>query len=179
MPRPHHPLTRKRALTFELDGEPRTADIGAPMPIERNGTWMVSLMDLWVATMLPGDIFDLSFRMVTGGASETDPASVVDGMTFARGFIDIATRQLWWGDGVASALVGTCPRAILVTSHAELARTRYAPTHHPAPTTPARLSVADLRRLLPIAAARYPAIEWRDGTGTGTATGTATATSGF
>jgi len=135
------------------------------MPVERNGTWMVPLMDLWVATMLPGDIFDLSFRMVTGVASETDPACVVDGMLFARGFIDIATRQLWWSDGAASALVGTCPRTIVVTSHAELVPMRSAQAR----TTrelPARLSVADLRRLLPIAATRYPAIEWRDATGT-------------
>ncbi len=175
MPRPNLPLTRKRALKFMLDGEPRTADIGAPMPVERNGTWMVSLMDLWVATMLPGDIFDLSFRMVTDDASEADPACLVDGMTFARGFLDIATRQLWWDDGVASALVGTCPRTILVTTLAQVAQvvqpahtrssaTRATPA---APPRPARLSVSDLRRILPLAATRYPAIEWRDATGTG------------
>jgi hypothetical protein len=166
MRRPHHPLTRKRALTFVLDGEPRTADIGAPMPVERNGAWMVSLMDLWVATMLPGDIFDLSFRMVTGVASETDPACEVDGMLFAHGFIDIATRQLWWSDGAPSALVGACPRTILVTSHAQPVRT-HSPPARTTPATAPRLSVVDLRRLLPIASTRYPAIEWRDATGTG------------
>jgi len=169
MPRSHRTLIRKRALTFVLDGEPRTADIGAPMPVERNGAWMVPLMDLWVATMLPGDIFDLSFRMVTGVASEGDPACVIDGMTFARGFIDIATRQLWWSDGAAEALVGTCLRTILVTRQAQPVRSRPALVRTTPATTPAttpQLSVADLRRLLPIATTRYPAIEWRE-TGTG------------
>jgi hypothetical protein len=155
------PSTSKRSLTFLLHGQRRAVDIGAPMAVERDGKAMVSLMDLWVATLLPGDIFDLSFRMVTRAGSEADPACLLDGMLFARGFIDPDTRQLWWGDAAAGPLVGACPRVVVVTQP-EQGRTVAPPP--PRPTlVPARgPSLSDLRRLLPIAATRYPAVEWRD-----------------
>jgi len=155
------PSTRKRSLTFVLDGQRRTVDIGVPMAVERDGRPMVSLMDLWVATLLPGDIFDLSFRMVTGAASKADPACLLDGMLFARGFIDLGTRQVWWSDAAAGQLVGACPRVIVV-SHPEQGRTLAASTALPARAAPRGPSLTDLCRLLPIAAMRYPAVQWRD-----------------
>jgi hypothetical protein len=159
------PLTLKRALMFLQDGEPRTVDIGAPMPVERDGKWVVLLMDLWVATMLPGDIFDLTFRILTSSvASESDPAFVVDGMVFAGGYVVIATRELWWSDPAGIHLAGVCPRAIVVSDRAERAHTQSAQT----PAARSGPSVLDLRRLLPSASLRYPAIEWRDASRTGT-----------
>jgi hypothetical protein len=122
------PLTLKRALTFLQDGDPRTVDIGAPMPVERDGEWVVPLMDLWVATMLPGDVFDLTFRILTSSvASESDPSFLVQGMVFAGGHIAIATRELWFSDPAGVHLAGVCPRAIVVNDRAERTRMRSEP----------------------------------------------------
>jgi hypothetical protein len=132
-------------------------DLGAPMPVRRRGQWMVALIDLWVASLLPGDVFDRAFEIVACEAGGTEHRVVLDGLHFARGFFALRTRELWWADRADGALHGLRVKSIVVRAKAE-------PLHivpPPRPSVARAPSVADLRRLLPHTAAGYPFVEFR------------------
>jgi hypothetical protein len=117
---------------------------------------MVPLIDLWVATLLPADVFDVTFEVVTiddeGQAIRSAP---IDGLRFARGFVVASTRELWWEDASDRALQGVVAHSIVACVHRATAETVVPdPPAHP-------VSDADLRRLLPHVGRTYPAVEWR------------------
>jgi hypothetical protein len=65
-----------------------------------NGARVVSLADVWVAALLPGDLFALTFDFIDDdGARASPPASAkLDNGDFVKGWIDLDTRDLVWGD---------------------------------------------------------------------------------
>ena len=140
------------SLTFVHDGRTVMVDLGAPMPVWRAGMRMVRLIDLWVATMLPEDVLDVRFTLVTSGS----PAQVVtvDGLSFARGFIALDTRALFWPDGENAPLAGSRATTIVAHGSASARKERGASAGRVAP-------VVDLRKLLPILSAPYPTVAWR------------------
>ncbi len=148
-------------LTFVSDGEEHRVDMRAPLPRQRDGRWMVDLMDLWVASLLPDDFLDLRFEIVTAGPGGTVRCSPVEPLEFARGRIDLEERQLWWDAPEDNPLNGHRALSIVVLrrepSHTE-------PLPQIASTKPEvhRIkSVADLQRLLPHVPRVYPRVEVR------------------
>jgi hypothetical protein len=141
-------------MTFVLDGVTRSVSLEAPMSIWRGSAWRVRLIDLWVATSFPGDIFDLRFKILTSGVRARVRSAVLDGMSFAGGYVGVGTRELWWDAGQNEKLVGCRARSIVahtrgVMSASELERK--APTE----------SGIDLKRILPITRTPYPPVRWR------------------
>jgi hypothetical protein len=146
---------RAQEVTFVLGGEERRVDLRAPRPVRLDGRSMVPLIDLWVASLLPGDLLELVFEIVTsgpGGAVRCSPP--IDPLRFARGFIEIETRELWWDDPDDGNLHGLRARTIVVAAKVQ----RPPP---PPPAKPAEhrtISFAELRRLLPHAVDAYPPV---------------------
>jgi len=121
---------------------------------------MVPLIDLWVASLLPADVFDVTFEIVTiDGEGEALRSAPLDGLRFARGFIAASTRELWWEDAADRALQGVVAHSIVACARVE-ARTPLAQAAPASPSTHA-VSVADLRRLLPHVGRSYPTVELR------------------
>jgi hypothetical protein len=117
---------------------------------------MVSLMDLWVATLLPADVLDVTFEIETEEGDAVQRSAPLDGLRFARGFIATTTRELWWEDAADRALQGAHARSVLVRVEAgPLALAEAVASPPPAAPT------ADLRRLLPHTSRTYPPVEWR------------------
>ena len=140
------------------DGVKRNVDLGAPKPVRRKGRWMVQLIDLWVASGLPGDLLDLTFEIVTlGPGGEVGCSAPLGPTELARGYVSLAKRELWWDDQVGSTLDGLCVHTIVVCGAAAPA-SRVAPPEAP---EKGGVSTVDLRRLLPHMAVRYPIVQWR------------------
>jgi hypothetical protein len=143
-----------RAVLFELGPEQRAVALSSPVATFEAGAFRVSLMDLWVATLLPGDVLDLSFELVAEGR-EGRPAratrTTLDGLRFGRGLVAIDSRELWWRDPRDSPLHGAKLLEVHVVPQAPIA-VRVPPSRPPTP----------IERLLPIAAARYPRVVWRE-----------------
>jgi hypothetical protein len=132
-------------------------DLRAPRPIRMDGRLMVPLIDLWVASLLPGDLLDLSFAIAASGPDgEISCSPPIDPLRFARGFIDIETRELRWDDPADCAIDGLRAHTILVSARAEpIAEPPPGPTAHRS------ISVAELQRLLPHAVSPYPVVALR------------------
>lgn len=111
------PSTRSvaRSLTFVSDGRRRRVDLRAPRPLRRDGQWMVRLMDLWVASGLPGDFLDLTFEIVTARSAR---AAVLEPEVFARAYVLLATRELWRDDAQQQGPTGLRVRSIVVRAGA-------------------------------------------------------------
>jgi hypothetical protein len=151
------PSFSPRLLTFVQDGKPSAVDLDAPMAERRGSRWMVRLMDLWVATLLPGDIFDLSFKIRAFDLADgRRRVARVDGLVFARGFLVTATRELWWENEAEGVLAGSRIYAVEVCTAVD------APTAAPETAwRPGPASVATIHRLLPLTRVAYPPVEWR------------------
>jgi hypothetical protein len=146
------------SITFVSNGEERRVDLGAPMPIRRGRDRMVQLIDLWVASLLPGDILDRTFEIVTSSArGAAQRVGTLDALHFARGFIVLGTCELWWRDPADGAFNGRCVESIVVRVKAE----PLPLVALPRPRVARAPSASDLRRLLPHTAAGYPFVEWR------------------
>jgi hypothetical protein len=92
---------------------------------------MVCLMDLWVASGLPGDFLDLSFEIVTVRSAR---AVTLEPERFARGHLSLATRELWRDDSEVQGSTGLCVRSIVVRPRAEpRPRTTWVRKLEPAP----------------------------------------------
>jgi hypothetical protein len=116
---------------------------------------MVSLMDLWVATLLPADVLDVTFEIVTDEGDAARRSAPLDGLRFGRGFIATTTRELWWENAADRALHGARAHSVLV--HVEpgpLAPAEAVPS-------PSPVAAAHLCRLLPHASRNYPPVQWR------------------
>jgi hypothetical protein len=85
----------------------RRVDLRGPMAVRRKTRWLVPLVDLWVASGIPGHLLDLAFEVIT-----TDPtgggirANTFDPQRFARGFVALYDGRLWWDDPAEAALNG-------------------------------------------------------------------------
>jgi hypothetical protein len=153
------PGARSTALiSFVSDGKEKQVDLRAPRSVRRGGRWMVQLMDLWVASLIPGDVLDLAFEIVTTGDGDTDQRVVsLDALHFARGFIVPATRELWWDDPADRVVHGRCAQSIAV--HKAPPPIAHA-SPPPAPPASDASSVARIHNLLPHIAG-YPQVAWR------------------
>lgn len=170
------PQAADRSVTFVHEGHEHQVDIGAPRAIRRGRRRMVQLMDLWVASLLPGEFLDLRFSLVTSNqAGIVRRSAPLEALHFARGYVSRRERALFWEEEEDGALNGlrlesievapalatvvrmvpaktlplVCPPPPLHTSHTRL----LPPTRPP----PRRL---DLRRLLPHAMP-YPQVQWQ------------------
>jgi len=147
-------------------------NLHGPRPVWRAGRRVVPLIDLWVATLLPYDVLDLTFHVVarrpeTGRTREYS----IDALCFARGFLTLRTRELWWDDQREGTPHGWTASSVVArlgsTSTPVLGA---VPVHGPTPpvdddppSAPGLLEVtlANLKRLLPHAALGYPAVALR------------------
>jgi hypothetical protein len=68
---------------------------------ERNGVRAVSLADVWVAAGLRGDLFALSFDFLDelGAPASRWGEARLDSSIFARGWLDVDTRDVDWETG--------------------------------------------------------------------------------
>jgi hypothetical protein len=151
-------------LAFTSEGEERQVDLHAPRSVRRGGRWVVQLMDLWVASLLPGDVLDLTFEMTTHAAGGVDTRlTAIDALHFSRGFIVPTTRELWWEAAADRALHGRYAQAISVKRKAEPPASVVIPTRPAEPPAPIDAVVGRVRDLLPHVAC-YPRVSWRFGT---------------
>jgi hypothetical protein len=122
---------------------------------------MVQLMDLWVASLLPGEFLDLRFSLVTSNqAGVVRRSAPLEALHFARGFVSRRERALFWEEEEDGALNGLRLESIEVApALATVVRMVPAKTLpvRPPPPHPLRL---DLRRLLPHAMP-YPQVQWQ------------------
>jgi hypothetical protein len=155
-------LGKADSIVFAYNGEERHVNLHAPRPVRRKGRSMVSLIDLWVATLLPASFLDLAFHVVASGAGGAVRANApVDALLFARGFVTIAQHELWWDDPADGALNGFRLHSVVVRP-TESAGPAVTP---PPPIEPRPLTVANLARLLPHVMVGYPAVRWRSAAG--------------
>lgn len=102
------------SILFLCDGEECRVSLRAPRPVRRGPKWMVRLINLWVATMLPGLLLDLEFEIVAARSGQVAlPRPPVDAMRFARGHVGLTTRELLWDDPQDGALNGLVVEAII------------------------------------------------------------------
>ena len=144
------------SVSFTLDGEERGVNLRAPGAVRRAGRRMVQLVDLWVASLLPGDLLDLAFELVAVDTGGTVVRRRLDGLTFMRGLVAVTTRQLWWAEGEREGL----PHGLFlreVTVHHAPPSPEEAPRPAAPPARPAP-SATILARVLPIARRPYPAV---------------------
>lgn len=121
---------------------------------------MVSLIDLWVASLLPGNFLDLTFQVVASGAGGAVRANApVDALLFARGFVAVREHELWWEDPADAALSGFRLHSVVVRADVSA----LPPPPRPVEISPA--PIANLARILPIAAIGYPTVLWRSAAG--------------
>lgn len=150
------------AITFVCGTETREIPLSAPVPVLRGDRLMVSLMDLWVATLLPGDFLDLSFEIVvTSKSGAVQHLAPVDALRFARGHLAIDSRALAWGDGSADAEAAAVVTIIVRDAASEIASPPPPVLAAPRATAPSAMS--RLERMLPrgFSADRYPSVAWR------------------
>jgi hypothetical protein len=115
---------------------------------------MVQLIDLWVATMLPWEVLDLTFDVIAAApVGDSILCGPLDGLRFAGGFVDLATRELWWDDPRDDTPHGLRAVAVVANVRAESER-------QPAPPPRPSVTLASLARLLPHGTAAYPTVEW-------------------
>jgi hypothetical protein len=111
---------------------------------------VVSLVDLFIATLLPDDLFDLTFEIATthrdGPRRARARRGPFDGLRLAHAYVAVETRTLHWDEGAPPIAEGARVDAVLVR--------RRAPPPARA-TTDARALAAEL---LPLARAPYPPI---------------------
>ena len=84
-------------ISFLVDGRRRRVSLSRVALVERGGRLVAPLLDLWVASALPGDLLDLQFEIVvelSHGRSATLPA--IDGPGMTRAFVELSTGRLWW-----------------------------------------------------------------------------------
>lgn len=150
-------------LTFLHEGQETGVELGKVASVRRGGRRVVQLLDLWVASGLPGELLDLSFEILAEDDDGREvSSSSVDAVRLASGYVGIVTRRLWWDgcrDGVPH---GMLVRAIVV--HAPPPGALFPVTAPPKPT-PARAIDPKYARVLPAIAFGYPPVEWRLRTG--------------
>lgn len=84
----------------------RTVDLRRLYTVERFGARVVNLADIWVASGLRGDLFALAFDLLDeqGQSASRDGEPKLDSQTFAKGWLDVETRDASWDDADGVAL---------------------------------------------------------------------------
>jgi hypothetical protein len=104
-----------REIAFVLSGKRRRVPLASVAAVRRGGRPVAPLVDLWVASALPGDLFDSRFEIVaedsTGNAVWSAP---IDGLLLPRAFVEIATRRFWWDGPRAGLPHGLVVRSVVV-----------------------------------------------------------------
>jgi hypothetical protein len=79
----------------------RTVDLRQLYATERDGSQLVSLADVWVASGLRGDLFALSFDFLDeeGRSASRGGGAKLSSETFAKGWLDVETRAVSWDEG--------------------------------------------------------------------------------
>lgn len=79
----------------------RTVDLRQLYTTERDGSQVVSLADVWVASGLRGDLFALSFDFLDeeGRSASRGGGAKLSSETFAKGWLDVETRAVSWDEG--------------------------------------------------------------------------------
>jgi hypothetical protein len=145
-------------MAFVLGSEECRVDLHGPQPVRRGKQPMVRLIDLWVATMLPWDVLDLTFDVLASGpGGATVLCGPLEGLRFSAGFVSLASGELWWDHGRKGTPHGL--RAVAVVAHvrSEPSPEKLTPPALARPT----VTLANLARLLPHAETAYPPVEWR------------------
>ncbi len=145
-------------VSIELEADVSRVDLRTLATLRRGGRSVVPLIDLWVASLLPWDVFDLSFEIVgTGPDGEPFRSAPVGGLLLASAFVTLSSHEVVWdvsdeitppGVRIESlvASVDEAPRPLVVRSSAM-------------PTGVATL--ANLSRVLAPTPEDYPPVEWR------------------
>ena len=95
--------------------------------IHRGGRLVVPLVDLWVATLSPGDLPDLEFEVVAEGLTE-DAVRPIAGANLPRAYLELITRRFWW-DGPYNGLPhGRVVRSVIVREASQTSEAIWAPT---------------------------------------------------
>jgi hypothetical protein len=88
---------RTDSICVLFETEIRRVDLRAATPVRRRGRRVVQLIDLWVASLLPWDVLDLSFEIVgTGPTGEAFHSAPIGGLLLARAFVALSTHELSW-----------------------------------------------------------------------------------
>ena len=95
-----------------LDGKRRRVPLASVAAVRRGGRLVAPLVDLWVASALPGDLFDSRFELVAEDSTgNTVWSAPIDGLLLPRAFVEIASLRFWW-DGPR----GELPHGLVVHS---------------------------------------------------------------
>jgi hypothetical protein len=91
-------------IAFVKDGKRRRVRLASVAAIQRCGRLVVPLVDLWVATLMPGDLLDMEFEIVAEGttAGGVRPPAIA-GPRLPSAYLELKTRRLWW-DGPREGL---------------------------------------------------------------------------
>jgi hypothetical protein len=113
-----------RQIPFVLDGKRRRVPLASVAAVRRGGRPVAPLVDLWVASALPGDLFENCFEIVAEDATGKTVCSVpIDGPLLTRAFVDVATLRLWWDGPNAGVPHGLVVQSVVIRS------ARWQPLH--------------------------------------------------
>jgi hypothetical protein len=98
-----------------MNGKQRRVRLASVAAIRRGGRLVVPLVDLWVATLLPGDLPDMEFEVVAEGETQDGArAPAIAGVSLPRAYLELMTRRLWW-DGPCNGLPhGRVVRSVVI-----------------------------------------------------------------
>ncbi|HTQ47168.1 MAG TPA: hypothetical protein VMI75_30645 [Polyangiaceae bacterium] len=102
-------------IAFVMDGKERRVQLSSVAATQRGGRLVVPLIDLWVATLLPGDLPDMEFEVVAEGVTE-DAVSppMIAGPDLPRAYVELRTLRFWW-DGPYNGLpLGRVVRSVII-----------------------------------------------------------------
>jgi hypothetical protein len=102
-------------ITFIMNGKQRRVRLASVAAVHRGGRLVVPLIDLWVASQLPGDLPDMEFEIVAEGVTDDGVAPpAIAGPSLPRAYLEVQTRRLWW-DGPRNGLPhGRVVRSVVI-----------------------------------------------------------------
>jgi len=106
-----------REIAFVLNGKRRRVPLASVAAVRRGGRLVAPLVDLWVASALPGDLFDSRFEIVADDSmGKTVWSAAIDGLLLPRAFVETATIRFWWDGPRAELPHGLVVQSVVVRS---------------------------------------------------------------